>query len=306
MIRVASPPTHHPLPSPTPSPPLLLPSNARRADIPEANISPRKRLLLAAPKPRFEVGERSDAATRQSGSIMARRVDYSFVDTLDVSIRAFERRIMAAIEMVNLRVSYQANLHRWESEEFYTRHHDAQGDRAALRDEVDTLRRALEALEARARIDTLEDSGSSAYYHVWHAKYYGLFSASMAVGLKIPQKKRTATTTTTTPMTDAQLKALIAQGVADALVERDTYISRNGDDSHDSGSDGRRRMPVARECTYNDFLKCQPLNFKGTEGVVVLTQWFEKMESVFHISNCTVACQIKFSTCTLQGNALTW
>ncbi|GJX66280.1 putative reverse transcriptase domain-containing protein [Tanacetum coccineum] len=30
------------------------------------------------------------------------------------------------------------------------------------------------------------------------------------------------------------------------------------------------------------------------------------MEYVFHISNCTVACQIKFATCTLLGNALTW
>ncbi|GJZ60863.1 putative reverse transcriptase domain-containing protein [Tanacetum coccineum] len=30
------------------------------------------------------------------------------------------------------------------------------------------------------------------------------------------------------------------------------------------------------------------------------------MESVFYISNCTVACQIKFATCTLFGNALTW
>ncbi|GKB83566.1 hypothetical protein Tco_0950461, partial [Tanacetum coccineum] len=38
--------------------------------------------------------------------------------------------------------------------------------------------------------------------------------------------------------------------------------SKNGDDNHDSGSDGRRRMSVARECTYTDFLKCQPLNFK--------------------------------------------
>ncbi|GJV50726.1 putative reverse transcriptase domain-containing protein [Tanacetum coccineum] len=52
--------------------------------------------------------------------------------------------------------------------------------------------------------------------------------------------------------------------------------------------------------------KCQPLNFKGTEGVVGLTQWFEKMESIYNISNCTVACQVKFATCTLQGNALTW
>ncbi|GJU94284.1 retrovirus-related pol polyprotein from transposon TNT 1-94 [Tanacetum coccineum] len=82
--------------------------------------------------------------------------------------------------------------------------------------------------------------------------------------------------------------------------------SRNSDDSHDSGGDGRRRMPVSRECTYIDFLKCQPLNFKGTEGVVGLTQWIKKMEFVFHISHCIVACQFKFATCTLQGNALTW
>ncbi|GKD51054.1 hypothetical protein Tco_1280030, partial [Tanacetum coccineum] len=68
----------------------------------------------------------------------------------------------------------------------------------------------------------------------------------------------------------------------------------------------RRTERAARECTYNDFLKCQPLNFKGTEGVVSLTKWFEKMESVFHISNCTIACQIKFATCTLLGSALMW
>nr|GEU77828.1 reverse transcriptase domain-containing protein [Tanacetum cinerariifolium] len=45
-------------------------------------------------------------------------------------------------------------------------------------------------------------------------------------------------------------------------------------------------MLVARECTYQDFLKFQPLNFNGTKGVVGLTRWFEKMETVFHISNC--------------------
>ncbi|GJW60792.1 putative reverse transcriptase domain-containing protein [Tanacetum coccineum] len=95
--------------------------------------------------------------------------------------------------------------------------------------------------------------------------------------------KRNGATTTTTPMTDAQIKALIAQGVADALAEIKANRSRNGDDSQDSGSDERRRMPVARECTYSDFLKCQPLNFKGTEGVVRLTQWFERMESNSHV-----------------------
>ncbi|GJV74414.1 putative reverse transcriptase domain-containing protein [Tanacetum coccineum] len=44
----------------------------------------------------------------------------------------------------------------------------------------------------------------------------------------------------------------------------------------------------------------------GTEGVVVLSQWFEKTESVFHINNCAVENQVKFATCTFLGNALTW
>ncbi|GJZ28413.1 hypothetical protein Tco_0573060 [Tanacetum coccineum] len=43
---------------------------------------------------------------------------------------------------------------------------------------------------------------------------------------------------------------------------------------------------VTRECTYPDFVKCQPLNFKVTKGVAGLTRWIKKMETVFHISNC--------------------
>ncbi|GJV15177.1 reverse transcriptase domain-containing protein [Tanacetum coccineum] len=54
------------------------------------------------------------------------------------------------------------------------------------------------------------------------------------------------------------------------------------------------------------FHECQPLNFKGAEGVVGLTRWIEKMESVFNISGCAVENQVKFATCTLLGAALTW
>ncbi|GJW93107.1 hypothetical protein Tco_0172779 [Tanacetum coccineum] len=53
-------------------------------------------------------------------------------------------------------------------------------------------------------------------------------------------------------------------------------------------------MSVARECTYHDFVKCQLLNFKGTKGVVGLTRWFEKMETIFHISNCPERYQVKY------------
>ncbi|GJX00264.1 reverse transcriptase domain-containing protein [Tanacetum coccineum] len=114
------------------------------------------------------------------------------------------------------------------------------------------------------------------------------------------------TTTPTTSVTDEQLKRLIDQGVADALAARDAERSRNGEDSHDSGTGVRRQAPPARECTYPDFMKCKPLYFKGTEGVIELTQWFERMETVFRISNCSVENQIKFATCTLLGSALTW
>ncbi|GJU29069.1 putative reverse transcriptase domain-containing protein [Tanacetum coccineum] len=83
--------------------------------------------------------------------------------------------------------------------------------------------------------------------------------------------------TTTTSVTSAQLQAMIDEGVKAALAARDT--TRNGDDSHSSG---------------------------GTEVLLGLTRWFEKMESVFSISNCTTASQVKFATCTLQDDALTW
>ncbi|GJU69697.1 reverse transcriptase domain-containing protein [Tanacetum coccineum] len=76
-------------------------------------------------------------------------------------------------------------------------------------------------------------------------------------------------TTNTTSVTNAQLQAMINQGVIAALAARDA-------------------------------------NTNGTEGVVKLTQCIKKMETVFRISNCSMENQIKFSTCTLLGNALTW
>nr|GEZ04282.1 hypothetical protein [Tanacetum cinerariifolium]GEZ04546.1 hypothetical protein [Tanacetum cinerariifolium] len=61
-------------------------------------------------------------------------------------------------------------------------------------------------------------------------------------------------------------------GVNAALAARDA--TRNGDDSHTSGTGARRPVQAARECSYSEFLKCKPLDFKAT--------------------------------CTLQDDALTW
>ncbi|GJY53005.1 ribonuclease H-like domain-containing protein [Tanacetum coccineum] len=123
---------------------------------------------------------------------IGRRVDHSFVDTVDTRVRDTEKRTMAAVEVVNLRVSYQADVRRRESLGFYSRHQEAQEDQAVVRAQIEILRRerltyeqeniqtydrAIEhiirtqALEAGARIDTLEDTGSSAWYGNWKKKY---------------------------------------------------------------------------------------------------------------------------------------
>ncbi|GJQ94869.1 putative reverse transcriptase domain-containing protein [Tanacetum coccineum] len=102
---------------------------------------------------------------------------------------------------------------------------------------------------------------------------------------------------TTTTVTEAQLQALIDQGVAAAMAEAEASRARNG---YNSNGSGLRPAQAARECSYSEFLKCKPLDFKGIEGVVGLTRWFEKMESVFSISNCPAASQVKFTTYTLK------
>ncbi|GKD99711.1 hypothetical protein Tco_1387695 [Tanacetum coccineum] len=137
-------------------------------------------------------------------------------------------------------------------------------------------------------------------------------------------------------MTREAVNKLIARRVAEALEARDTARNleplvegrgeqedKNGDDYEggNGGGNGNGGVNVnggnrnggvngngngGGNGNGNDFLKCQPPNFNGTEGVVGLTRWFQKMETVFHISNCLQKYQVKYATCTLLNSALTW
>nr|GEY03292.1 reverse transcriptase domain-containing protein [Tanacetum cinerariifolium] len=117
----------------------------------------------------------------------------------------------------------------------------------------------------------------------------------------------TRTTTATEPMTQEAINNLIAQRVAKALAKYETQRNSviNGDTSNTIRT-GPRTVRPTRECTYKDYLNCRPLKFNGTEGVIGLTQWFMRTESVSSISNCTAENQVKFTSCTLIGSALTW
>ncbi|GKF08900.1 hypothetical protein Tco_0043124 [Tanacetum coccineum] len=148
QMRATSPSIYHPL-LPSGTPPLLpiplsAPPTSRRADIPEVRESS------------------AAAAARQPGPTMARRVDYSSVDIVETRVRDTERRMMAALEVVNLRVNYQVDVRSRESSEFYLRHHDAQKDHAAVRAEIKVLRRERlayeqESMETRQALARSED-----------------------------------------------------------------------------------------------------------------------------------------------------
>ncbi|GJR63412.1 putative reverse transcriptase domain-containing protein [Tanacetum coccineum] len=141
-----------------------------RDDIPEEDIPPQRRFLLTAPPPGCDVAKNSTAAARPP------RGQYDFVDTVktgqglirspghdaqtiaktadraeDVGyVRALqdsEHRMMTSIKEVNLRVSYQAQVRRRESEDFYIQLHDARTNRKDIRLEIDIVRGQRTAYE---------------------------------------------------------------------------------------------------------------------------------------------------------------
>ncbi|GJW33505.1 putative reverse transcriptase domain-containing protein [Tanacetum coccineum] len=114
-----------PIPLPTSSPPLLLPSIDCSADVPEVTLPPRKRLCIT-PGPRYEIGESSSAPT--SRPTRGFRADYSFVGTLDAKIRRDPDR----------EIGYRITDDTYE---IYGRLDDAQDDRSLMSGQLNLLRR---------------------------------------------------------------------------------------------------------------------------------------------------------------------
>ncbi|GJX62377.1 reverse transcriptase domain-containing protein, partial [Tanacetum coccineum] len=114
----------------------------------------------------------------------------------------------------------------------------------------------------------------------------------------MPPKR--ALTSEAPAMTQAAIRKLVADSVTAALEAQATNMVNTDNTTRP------REAPVARKCSYKEFMSCQPINFKGTKGAVGLIRWFERTESVFSRSNCTEDCKVKFATCTLIEEALSW
>ncbi|GJT98044.1 putative reverse transcriptase domain-containing protein [Tanacetum coccineum] len=59
-------------------------------------------------------------------------------------------------------------------------------------------------------------------------------------------------------------------------------------------------------CSYKEFLACNSKEYDGKGGVVVLTRWIEKIESVQDISGCSIDQKVKYTIGSFVGKALTW
>ncbi|GJR61510.1 putative reverse transcriptase domain-containing protein [Tanacetum coccineum] len=201
------------------------------------------------------VGESSaTAAARQLGPTMAHRVECSFVDTMEtrefgVSLTTSRCPEDHAVVRAEIEVLRRERL-AYEQESMETHQALARSEAhcRALEARVTVLK--TKALEARARL-----------HFGGHSEQF--LGTLVMIGIVIllwieingtihePQGQHQSQTTqplqqtTTTTVTNAQLQAMIDQGVSAALAARDA--TRNGTDSHSSGTGVRGSERVASE-----------------------------------------------------------
>ncbi|GJU11512.1 putative reverse transcriptase domain-containing protein, partial [Tanacetum coccineum] len=98
------------------------------------------------------------------------------------------------------------------------------------------------------------------------------------------------------------LNQLIATRVAEALAAAAVTHAASTQEETNLGSNSSQN----KTCNYKEFCAVMHKNFCGTEDVVGLTRWFEKLESQFGISNVAECDRVKFASSTLLDSALTW
>nr|GEU85170.1 retrovirus-related Pol polyprotein from transposon TNT 1-94 [Tanacetum cinerariifolium] len=101
-------------------------------------------------------------------------------------------------------------------------------------------------------------------------------------------------------MTQVAIKQLVVDSVATSLETQATTMA-NADNANRNPEP--REAPVARKCSYKEFMSYQPFNFKGSDGAIGLICWFERTGSVFSRSNCTEDCKCRKTNINAQGRA---
>nr|GEV37968.1 hypothetical protein [Tanacetum cinerariifolium] len=257
----------------------LLPSTSRKTDILEVDMPPRKRACLTTPTPGFEIGESSAAD--------------EIVDTL-------MEMALTTLEGVNERVTELNTTVRQRTNEFEIHFEEAQDDRALLRSRVNTLFRDR---PDHRRTTMLIDREAMYAREAWAFSMDR--SSAIAAHVRTLETQVAALIAQTSSL---QAQLTTALGRIEVLEVRDLEPQEGPAEAGSSwtfvylldiinlmrtgagmvitemiqGTCGRRKMTTPRECSYTDFLNCQPMSFQGTKGVVgsALTWWNSHMRAV--------------------------
>ncbi|GJS95950.1 putative reverse transcriptase domain-containing protein [Tanacetum coccineum] len=83
--------------------------------------------------------------------------------------------------------------------------------------------------------------------------------------------------------------------------ELEDTLTNNVNNANANGGNGGNNG-----CSYKTFMACNPKEYDGKGGAIALTQWIEKMESVFDNSGCAENQRVKFAASSFVNKALTW
>ncbi|GJU73845.1 putative reverse transcriptase domain-containing protein [Tanacetum coccineum] len=277
-----------------------------RDDITKEDQPPRRRFILTAPPLGFDVAESYAVAAARPP-----RGQYDFVDTVEAghglirspghdarnisraadraedvgyvrALQVSEHRMMTSIEEVNLRVSYQVQARKRESEdfytqlldartdpvrtreseEFYTQLHDAQTDRRDIRLKIDIVRGQRIAYETK-----LHETHMSRME--WQRQSAEDRAVKQMMRIHVLEARAQIDMVEDTNRTNDAMNPESIQAMIDWAIQRNSTQTQD-DRSQSLGGGVRRNVQPVHVCTYLDFMKCQPLNFKGTEGIGTL------------------------------------
>ncbi|GJU43986.1 hypothetical protein Tco_1201252 [Tanacetum coccineum] len=230
-----------PISVPTSSPPLLLPSASRREDRPEVTLPPRKRLGIA-----LGPGYESDD------------VRYGITDSWDEIVETLQGAPISTDTELGRHMTVFETRVRQDTDEVYTRLDDEQGQRQLLAGRLNMLFRDR---RAHAHTRFLMETEAKMSREAWVG----------SMGASDLARAKTVISELLAADYRRQRQLIEALKLVKSLQTR--WQTRTGVDNHNSGTGAWRNERATHECTYPDFMKCQPLNFKGTEGVIELTQW---------------------------------
>ncbi|GJY53953.1 reverse transcriptase domain-containing protein [Tanacetum coccineum] len=115
---------------------------------------------------------------------------------------------------------------------------------------------------------------------------------------------RRATSEDENPPDIATLLAQQLQNLLPEIVNQViAHVNANANNGNGNGANGGNGN---NGCTYKSFMSCNPKEYDGKGGAVVLTRWIEKMETVIDNSGCAENQKVKYVASSLVNKALTW